>query len=1322
MHPPNLIDVLQARAAKNPETIGFGFLENGEISEQLAWGELDGAARRLAGTLQQLVQPGDRALLVYPAGLEFVRAFFGCLYAGVAAAPVPPPDPVRLGRTLPRLLAVAEDASPAVVLTTSEIASSLATWATEAPTLRALRWVATDELADAPAELWRKPAIAPSSLALLQYTSGSTAAPRGVVISHDNIRHNAAYLQHAWGYSPTSVAAMWVPNFHDDGVIHGIVLPVVAGSRCLLMAPLPVVRRPIDWLRAISRYRVTHSGGPNFIYALAARKTTPEERQGLDLSSWSMAYNAAEPIRYPTLLRFHELFAPHGFRWSAFHPAFGLAEATLIVSTKDALEPALCTVDAAALERHALEPPGSAQTRTLVGCGKPILDTRIAIRHPETSAACRADEIGEVWVSSASIAQGYWRHSEATALTFVPDPDGGSGRALRTGDLGFLKEGELFITGRLKDLVILRGRNLYPQDLELSVEHCHPGLRPGCCAAFAVDAAGRESPGRESPGRESPGRESPGRESPGRECLAVAVELDAAVRPPDEDWIREIFAAIRRAVAQEHDVQVSHVVLLKPGTLPKTSSGKIQRQACRKAFLAAQLDAVAEWTDPARKDPVRKDPVRKDPVRKDPVRADALIAWLQGYAETRLNSQLIDERRMIPPYVVLDFGNQGLFGLQIPERWGGLGLRMGDTLRVLEQLAAIDLTLATFVCGSNLLGSRPIVRHGSPELCAELLPDLAAGRRLSAFALTEPGAGSAVRAITSQAVPHGPHRFKLWGEKIFSGSAAWSSVINVFVQLIDDSGRPAGVAAFAVPQGKAGLKIGPEALTMGLRGMVQNSLQLAGVEVGERELLGELGAGMDVAKDAMLFTRLGIAAMSLGSMKRCAQLMHRYASRRQVATGRLLDNPVTLERFGQLLNGVAVLEALVTAVAALVDGGEEEVPEEAFIVCKTAGPELLWQAADGLVQLLGGRGYSETNEASRLLRDARIFRIFEGPTEPLLLHLGSRVMHKGAVIAALLTQLGAGDLAQPLQRAATRVHAHTLELESTFADRTAAIRWAYGQIGGVATWAVLTAAVRRAAERTPSAALTRAAEWARAEMEARYQRALNPEQKTTLLTSSAVDQEVRALTAAIGDVEQQLEGLDHQLDPLLRRAQDSGEAPAQERESRSWSVPAEATLEAAALVVEHFPESPRAGRTGALLVPAAAGADSKAAASTAARMPAARTPAARTPAARTPAPAVKHRAEEEIQDWLCGWLERVLQVAGDQLEPHRPFAELGMDSVFAAELAEDLSAWLGRVLPATILWSFSTVETLSRHLASAPVPSAAGQLGERKAVGLGGWR
>lgn len=1284
----NLIECLRSRADATPDEIGFGFLEDGEVGERLAWGELELAARRLAGHLQQLCEPGGRVLLVYPAGLEFVRAFFGCLFAGVVAVPVPPPDPARLGRTMPRLLAVATDAEPTVVLTTSRIADALDTWATEAPSLRALRWIATDALPEDTADLWQPPAIDASSLALLQYTSGSTAAPRGVMISHGNILRNSAFLQHAWGYSPTSVAAMWVPNFHDDGVIHGIVQPVFSGYSCWLMPSLGVVRRPIDWLRAISRHRVTHSGGPNFIYALAVRKTTPEERQGLDLSSWSMAYNAAEPIRSETLARFHELFAPHGFRWSAFHPAFGLAEATLIVSTKATTEPTLCSVDAAALERHLLRPltAETAHARTLVGCGKPILDTRISIRHPESLAACREDEIGEVWVMSSSIAQGYWRREASTAATFVADPEGGDERALRTGDLGFMKEGELFITGRLKDLVIIRGRNLYPQDLELSVERSHSDLRPGCCAAFAFDAAGLER-------------------------LGIAVELDkTAMKTATALDSREIFAAIRRAVAEEHDVQVGCVALLKPGTLPKTSSGKIQRQACRAAFLAARLDPLATWMDPTWTDPQLIAMVRAQgktaageavgdgtkPSRSHR-RAEALIAWLRDYAEERLNSRLIDERRLIPPYVVLDFGNQGLLGMQIPERWGGLGLGMVDTLRVVEQLAAIDLTLATFVCGGNLLGSRPIVRHGSPELCAELLPDLAAGRQLSAFAITEPGAGSAVRSITSRAVPHAPHGFKLWGEKTFSGSAAWSSAINIFVQLVDGTGEPAGVAAFAVPQGAPGLVIGPEALTLGMRGMVQNSIRLDGVEVGEHQLLGELGAGMEVAKDAMLITRLGVAAMSLGGMKRCAQLMHRYASRRHVATGRLLDNPVTLRRFGELLNAIAAVEALVTAVAELVDRGED-VPEEAFIVCKTAGPELLWRAADGLVQLLGGRGYIETNEASRLLRDARIFRIFEGPTEPLHLHLGSRVVHKGTEIESFLAdRLGAVDVTRRLREMAERVHAHTLETASAFADRTAAIRWAYAQIGELATWAALAAAARRARQRTPSTTLERAAEWARSEMERRYERVVAEDKTATILASVTADQEVRALKDAIGDVEQQLAGADQEIDPLLRR------------ELGAELVPPTVAKEGA-VVIEHFPESSHGRHDGSATAPPIT--------SSVITVPTTTVAETSTSVTLLSELGADERSEEEIQDWLYDWLERVLKVDIDQLESHRPFAELGIDSVFAVELAEDLGAWLGRSLEATILWNFSTVESLAGHLAKATVQGDA-EPGERSRVELG---
>ncbi|MEO0935837.1 MAG: acyl-CoA dehydrogenase family protein, partial [Cyanobacteria bacterium J06641_2] len=387
-------------------------------------------------------------------------------------------------------------------------------------------------------------------------------------------------------------------------------------------------------------------------------------------------------------------------------------------------------------------------------------------------------------------------------------------------------------------------------------------------------------------------------------------------------------------------------------------------------------------------------------------------------------SQLLQNpRRSIPPHIVLDFGNRGLLGMQVPREYGGLGLNNYDTMRVLQQLGAIDPTLSLFVGLNNILGIRPILRYGSRALKDELLPILATGRELAAFAITEPAAGSNPQGMTSQAIPDGDE-WRLNGTKIWSGSAAWAGVTNVFVRHQNPDGSWQGISGFAVRKG-TGLRQGKEALTMGMRGMVQNTVYLNDVSVSAEQMLGQPGAGMQVAQDAMMYGRLAIAAASVGGMKRCTQLMLRYSSRRSVSTGKLLENPFVLKRLSEITAAITATENLVSQVAQRLDAGET-IPPEIYTACKTAAPEFYWQAADSLVQVLGGRGYIETNIAPQILRDARILRIFEGPTETLNMFLGSRAIHEsGSLISFISESLQAPEIAEKLQTAASQIYEKT---------------------------------------------------------------------------------------------------------------------------------------------------------------------------------------------------------------------------------------------------------------------------------------------------------
>jgi alkylation response protein AidB-like acyl-CoA dehydrogenase len=485
---------------------------------------------------------------------------------------------------------------------------------------------------------------------------------------------------------------------------------------------------------------------------------------------------------------------------------------------------------------------------------------------------------------------------------------------------------------------------------------------------------------------------------------------------------------------------------------------------------------------------------------------------------------------------VLDFGNRGLLGLQVAQQSGGLGLAHRDTMRVVEQLAAIDLSLATFTVNHNFLGIRPIQRHGSEALRDELLPILAQGRQLAAFALTEPGAGSNPQALAATGAAQATGGWKLRGTKTWSGSAAWAGVINVFVKVVDPVRRASGITGFAVRSGTPGLRHGAEALTMGMRGMVQNSIRLEDVPVSSADLLGHVGAGMDAARDSLTYTRLAIGAKSLGGMKRSLQLMHRYAARREIATGRLLDSPITLARLSDLSAAVTALEALVGEICDSLDRGDS-VPMEAYMACKTSGPEFLWKSVDGLVQTLGGRGYIETNIAPQLLRDARVFRVFEGPTETLNMFLGLRVLYQGGELHHFLSDgLGAAAVSDRLKEAAEEINTRWASPALPSSDGFSGSRWAALLIGEVATHAILWAALQSAVGRTASARGSRALAWIAQQFEQTLATALadaptramllGPEDATNLISSYA---------ETIGDVEQALPGEDRELDEFLRR-------------------------------------------------------------------------------------------------------------------------------------------------------------------------------------------
>ncbi|MGD2115122.1 MAG: fatty acyl-AMP ligase, partial [Acidobacteriota bacterium] len=579
-------EILVSRGERDPERRAFIFLGDGEEeAARMTYGELDRRARALAVALRKRAGPGDRAILLLPAGLEFVVAFLGCFYAGIVAVPAYPPRPPRPSRRRDRdggrIRAILEDCRPRLALvssaTASRVSGSLRSALSEAAPGLDPEPLIVDRTPLSSARRWAPPTAGPDDVAFLQYTSGSTASPRGVEVTHRNLLANERAIAEAFDQSEESVVVGWLPMYHDMGLIGNVLQPIWSGGSCVLMSPASFLQRPRRWLEAVDRYRATTSGGPDFAYGLTVRRVPPEDRGGLDLSCWRVAYNGAEPVRQATLEQFAEAFAGCGFRREALLPCYGLAEATLFVSGGGVTEaPSVRSVAARALEAGRAEEPEASEPagaelaerpRPLVGCGRAARGVELRVVHADRGVPRPAGAVGEIWVAGESVARGYFRRPEETAETFGARLEGdppGAGRWLRTGDLGFRSEdGELFVTGRSKDLIIVRGRNLYPQDLERTAEESHEAVRGA--AAFPVDARDEELP-------------------------AVLFEVE----PRRRGDAGVAAAAVRDAVTEEHQVSLAGVVALGAGALPRTSSGKVRRGECRRRFLAGELRPLAE--------------------------------------------------------------------------------------------------------------------------------------------------------------------------------------------------------------------------------------------------------------------------------------------------------------------------------------------------------------------------------------------------------------------------------------------------------------------------------------------------------------------------------------------------------------------------------------------------------------------------------------------------------------------------------------------------------------------------------------------------------
>jgi acyl transferase domain-containing protein/acyl-CoA synthetase (AMP-forming)/AMP-acid ligase II/pimeloyl-ACP methyl ester carboxylesterase/acyl carrier protein len=673
----NFVNLLQHRAQQQPEKLAFTFLQDGETElDSLTYYRLEERARSIAAYLQSHKAKGERALLLYQPGLDFIAAFLGCLYAGVVATPAYPP---RANRNVDRLLAIVNDAEAKFALTTQSLVESIHSRFVEQSGVESVIFVATDTISIDLAFQWQQPDLTTEDLAFLQYTSGSTGTPKGVMVSHGNLMANSAAINYCFQNTPEQNAVSWLPPYHDMGLIGCIIQPMYVGLSMYMMSPVSFLQRPFRWLNAISRYKANTSGAPNFAYDLCVSQITPEQRDSLDLSCWELAFTGAEPVRAETINKFVTYFASCGFKKEVFYPCYGMAESTLIITGGDKRkEPTVNTFDSKKLEQNiaivhsnvrrnarsnrfsdypkSIEPQDIPENTTqLVSSGNNLPNQKIAIVNPDILIKYPEGHIGEVWAQSDSIAKGYWGRKELTEHSFRAIIEGESGCFLRTGDLGFILDNELYITGRLKDLIIIRGRNHYPQDIELTVDNAHLSIRNASGAAFAVEIDGEER-------------------------LVIVQEIQRSyLKNLDVD---EVTSSIRRQVVRGHELSPSAIILLKTGSIPKTSSGKIQRHACKAGFFDGSLNIVGEWREGTRQKTVEKKQQASFPKIQKATANNKQIAAIQDWLLNQLSEKLglpIAEIDINEP-----FANYGLDSVQAVRLSADLedflGLKLAPTL------------------------------------------------------------------------------------------------------------------------------------------------------------------------------------------------------------------------------------------------------------------------------------------------------------------------------------------------------------------------------------------------------------------------------------------------------------------------------------------------------------------------------------------------------------------------------------------------------------------------------------------------------------------
>ena len=664
----HLVDLLRYWCSASPEKTVYHMIVDGDDDVvSVSYRNFDERVRAVAAKIASQVVPGQRAIMMYQNTLDFMVAFFACHYAKVIPVPAYPP---RRNRRMGRINAIADDCNAAIALTSAEVLKRRHGMIDGCASLQNIPWLATEEVPIELAGDWVSPDLSPQDIGLLQYTSGSTGSPKGVVLTQENLMANFGYIAEGFQVSLFEQGLTWLPPYHDMGLIGGLLVSLSRGATTTILSPVHFLTKPIRWLRAISKFRASISGGPNFAYSLCVNRIDDADCEGLDLSSWRVAFNGAEPIRADTISAFTRKFEKFGFQPISHYPCYGMAETTLLVTGAEVTKPpTVRAFDKNLLVENKVVPVSedAKNAKLLIGCGRPMTGENVIVVHPETRKQLAEDQIGEIWIQSASVGLGYWNKEEESEQTFKATLAGEEDNYyLRSGDLGFFDQGELFITGRLKDIIVIRGVNRYPQDIEATVEQSSERLREAGAAAFAI-------------------------ESWERERLIVVCEVDR--QRVQTDW-QQVIQQIRANVTEEHELPPDGVVLVRAGSIPKTSSGKIQRRTCRDDYLNKRLLIVDQWLSwESQEEQQAKSTVREELPPVDDKLLQVVIHHVKQVAKERAKEIGAETN------IVVDLGLDSLERLQIAnlleDQFGGRF--PDDVLQEIETVGEVASAIKSYI-------------------------------------------------------------------------------------------------------------------------------------------------------------------------------------------------------------------------------------------------------------------------------------------------------------------------------------------------------------------------------------------------------------------------------------------------------------------------------------------------------------------------------------------------------------------------------------------------------------------------------------------------